>query len=208
MSHDAMNLIDADDTRMIDLPGVGPCPRPVDIDQRVTGFKRLKSLRIYRFVPGPAIHGDSETDEVFILPLSGAFDMQITGAHPLTARVSAFGPTRALYMPPGHSYLLTPRSTVTVAYARAEAKGRVATQPVAETDCGGLAEHLRYRLVQAKAGQHLVPGWGGETFGHVVEGALNWAEGRIDQGQTLALVKAEAAPLQAHTDTSLLIIGV
>ena len=64
-----MKIIDADDTRMIDLPGVGPCPRPVDIDQGVTGFHRLKSLRIYRFEPGPAIHGDSETDEVFILPL-------------------------------------------------------------------------------------------------------------------------------------------
>lgn len=203
-----MKIIDADDTRMIDLPGVGPCPRPVDIDQGVTGFHRLKSLRIYRFEPGPAIHGDSETDEVFILPLSGAFDMQITGAHPLTARVSALGPARALYMPPGHSYILTPRSPVMVAYARAEAQGRVASRSWAETECVGLAEHLRYQLVTATVGERIYSGWGGETLVHVVDGALYLTEGRIAQGQTLALAEAEALPLRAHSDTRLMIIGV
>lgn len=201
-----MKIIDADNTRMIDLPGVGPCPRPVDIDQGVTGFHRLKSLRIYRFEPGPAIHGDSEVDEVFILPLSGAFDIQITGAHPVKARVSALGPTRALLMPPGHSYNLSPRSPVTVAYARAEAQGSVATRALAETECVGLAEHLRYRLVTATAGQRIDPGWGGETLVHVVDGALDLTEGKITQGQTLALT--EAVPLRAHPDTRLLIIGV
>ena len=203
-----MKIIDADPARMIDLPGVGPCPRPVDIDQSGTGFHRLKSLRIYRFVPGPAIHGDSETDEVFILPLSGAFDMQITGAHPLTARVSALGPARALYMPPGHSYLLTPCSPVNLAYARAEAQGRVATESRTETECDGLAEHLRYQLVTASAGKRLVPGWGGETLVHVVEGALDLTEGRIVQGQTLALADAEAVQVCAISDTRLLIFGV
>ena len=201
-----MKIIDADNTRMIDLPGVGPCPRPVDIDQGVTGFNRLKSLRIYRFRPGPDIHGDSEVDEVFILPLSGGFDMQITGAHPLTVRVSALGPTRALYMPPGHSYSLTPRSAVTVAYARAEAQGSVATRALAKTECVGLAEHLRYRLVTATAGQRIDPGWGDETLVHVVDGALDLTKGKINQGQTLAMAKAVA--LRAHPDTRLLIIGV
>ena len=203
-----MKIIDADDTRMIDLPRVGSCPRPVDIDQGVTGFHRLKSLRIYRFKPGPAIYGDSETDEVFILPLSGAFDMQINGAHPLTARVSALGPTRALYMPPSHSYSLTPRSSVVVAYARAEAQGRIATRSLAETECVALAEHLRYRLVTATAGQPIDPGWGGETLVHVVDGALDLTHGRIAMGQTLALVEAEAVQLRCQSDTRLLIIGV
>lgn len=203
-----MKIIDADPARMIDLPGVGPCPRPVDIDQGVSGFHRLKSLRIYRFEPGPAIHGDSEVDEVFILPLAGAFDMQITGPHALAARVSALGPTRALYMPPGHSYLLTPRGPVTVAYARAEARGSGTTRALAETECDGLAEHLRYRLVTALAGQRYVPGWGGETLVHVAQGALSLPGGGIVQGQTLALAEAEAVQVCAISDSRLLIIGV
>ena len=201
-----MKIIDSDDARMIDLHGVGLCPRPVDIDQGVTGFHRLKSLRIYRFEPGLDIHGDSEVDEVFILPLSGAWEMQITGAHPLQARVSALGPTRAVYMPPGHSYNLTPRGPVTVAYARAEAQGSVATRALAETKCVGLAEHLRYQMVTAMAGQRIDLGLGGESLVHVVDGALDLTEGKIFQGQTLALT--EAVPLRAHPHTRLLIIGV
>ena len=203
-----MKIIDADDTRMIDLPGLGPCPRPVDIDQGVTGFHRLKSLRIYRFEPGPAIHGDSETDEVFILPLSGAFDVQITGAFPLTERVSALGPAHALYMPPDHSYIMIARRPVMVAYARAEAKGSVVSRSWAETECMGLAEHLRYRLVTATAGQRIDPAWGGETLVHVVDGALDLTESKTTQGQTLALAEAETIQLLAHSDTRLLIIGV
>ena len=82
-----MRLIFPDPARMIDLPGVGPCPRPVDIDQRLTGFQRLKSLRIYRFEPGPAIHGESEVDEVFITALEGRFAMAIDGPHALEAEL-------------------------------------------------------------------------------------------------------------------------
>ena len=201
-----MKIIDADDTRMIDLPGVGPCPRPVDIDQGVTGFHRLKSLRIYRFEPGPAIHGDSETDEVFILPLSGAFDMQITGAHPLSARVSATGPTRALYMTPDHSYLLTPQGPVTVAYARAAAQGRVPCQTLPTPDGAGMAEHLRFQLVDLTTGQKLSPGWGGECLVHVADGALDLSGQTIAKGQTLALT--EAVTLRANCDARLMIIGV
>ncbi len=201
-----MQIIDADPARMIDLPGVGPCPRPVDIDQGKTGFQGLKSLRIYRFVPGPAIHGDSEVDEVFILPLSGAFDLQIAGAHPFSGRVSAEGPLRAIYMPPDHSYVLTPLGPVTVAYARAAAQGCMATRGLTETDGEGLAEHLRYRLVSAAAGEWIDPGPGGETLVFVIQGSLEGAGGRVAEGQTVAL--AEAVPLRALVDSRLLIIGV
>ena len=201
-----MKIIDADPVRMIDLPGVGPCPRPVDIDQRVTGFQRVKSLRIYRFQPGLAIHGDSEVDEVFILPLSGSFDMQISGAHPLSARVSATGPTRALYMTPGHSYVLTPQGPVTVAYARAGAQGRVPCQTLSTIDGAGVAEHLRCRLVDLITGQTLSLGGGGECLVHVADGALDLSDQTIAMGQTLAL--SEAVMLRAKCDARLLIIGV
>ena len=74
-----MQQFASDFSRRIDLEGVGPAPRPVDIDQKQTGFKTLKSLRIYRFQPGPPILGESEVDEVFILPLTGEIQMAIFG---------------------------------------------------------------------------------------------------------------------------------
>ncbi len=201
-----MRIIDPDDRRMVDLPGVGPCPRPVDIDQSATGFRRLKSLRIYRFVPGPPICGDSEVDEVFILPLTGDFDMAITGNHPLSTSVSASGPNRALYMAPDHSYLLTPLNAVSVAYARAGAKGRVPCQTLSASEGADLAEHLRYHLLDLTTGQTLIPGWGGETLVHVVEGTLDLSGVTIAEGQTLAF--ANAVTLRAKSDANLLIIGV
>lgn len=193
-------IIQADDTRMIDLPGVGPCPRPVDIDQRQTGFKRLKSLRIYRFVPGPPIHGESEGDEVFIVPLQGVFDMTIIGVHPFHGRISA---GRALYMTPHHAYTLAPVGPVVVAYARAEAQGLVPAQPVGRESLG-LAEHLRMRFVGLAAGQVLQIG-GGEVLVHVVAGAVDHAGVRLVAGQTLAL--DTDGSVQASTPAEVLIVS-
>ena len=201
-----MKIIPSDHSRMIDLPGVGPCPRPVDIDQSVTGFQRLKSLRIYRFQAGPPVHGDSEVDEVFILPLSGAFDMAISGTHPLAATVCAEGPTRALYMTPRHSYLLSPQGPVTVAYARAKARGLMPSRALTALDGAGVAEHLRYQLVTLAADQTLMPGWGGETLVHVAEGTLICSGQTIAAGQTVALT--QAVTLQASGAARVLIIGV
>ncbi|MEO8244021.1 MAG: 5-deoxy-glucuronate isomerase [bacterium] len=200
-----MQIIDADESRMIDLPGVGPCPRPVDIDQRQTGFSRLKSLRIYRFQPGPSIHGESEGDEVFIVPLGGAFEMTITGAHPFHGRLSAEGPGRALYMTPDHAYRLAPLGPVTVAYARAEAAGRVRVQPVGGQSVG-LAERLRFRRVSPKSGSVLEVG-GEEMLIHIVSGAVGHAGTRVVGGQTLALRPDETALLHVNETTDLLIVS-
>ena len=199
-----MLVIDADEDRMIDLPGVGPCPRPVDIDQRITEFKRLKSLRIYRFQPGLGIHGDSEGDEVFILPLAGVFDVAISGAHPLQA--TAGGAVRAIYMTPQHSYLLTPQTPVVVAYARAGAVGRVPSQALRGAASQGLAEHLSYRFAA------LVPGTGlavaGEALVHVIRGGIEAAGAVAAAGQTLAVPAGRAADLRAVGLAELLIIAV
>ena len=199
-----MRVIDADEARMIDLPGVGPCPRPVDIDQGITGFKRLKSLRIYRFRPGPAVHGDSEVDEVLILPLSGAFDMMIGGPSAAQATLTSAGPLRAMYMTPQHSYLLTPRNPVMVAYARAEAAGAVPSQALAGTASQGLAEHLWYRFERLGADLEVV----GEALVHVIRGAVEGAELVAREGQTLALGAGEVATVRAIALAEVLIIGV
>lgn len=201
-----MRIIEADETRMIDLPGVGRCPRPVDIDQRVTGFKRLKSLRIYRFQPGPAIHGESEVDEVFILPLAGAFEMEISGAHSFRGRVAAEGPLRALYMTPHHAYQLTPLGPVVVAYARAEAGGRVPVQALTETESDELAEQLHFWRIGLPAGASFDLG-GRETLLHLVRGRLAGKAGALVAGQTLALEAGAAAALTATEASNVLILS-
>lgn len=197
-----MRVIEADESRMIDLPGVGPCPRPVDIHQGVTGFKRLKSLRIYRFQPGPPIHGDSEVDEVFILPLSGAFNMAIRGPHGVEATLSSAGPLRAMYMTPQHSYLLTPRNATVVAYARAEAVGVVASQGLAGNASRGLAEHLWYRFDRLAVGASIEVS--GEALVHVIRGSTEAAR----QGQTLAIGADEVVTVRAVAMAEVLVIGV
>ena len=201
-----MLIIDADDNRMIDLPGVGPCPRPVDIDQNVTGFNCLKSLRIYRFQPGPPVHGDSEVDEVFILPLSGAFDMVITGQYGADATVTSAGPLRAMYMTPQHAYLLMPRSPAIVAYARAGAAGLVPSRALGATTSRGLAEHLHYGFVQPALGATM--DIAGEALMHVIKGTVEAGGQVIVQGQTLAVQGGEVVTLRSIALADLLIIGV
>lgn len=211
-----MQIIDADDTRMIDLPGVGPCPRPVDIDQRITGFKWLKSLRIYRFQTGPAIHGESEVDEVFIMALAGAFKMQILGAHPFLGQLAAEGPLRALYMTPHHAYTLTPLGPVLVAYARAKAAGLVPVQALTVQaltgqaltgqDSEGLAEQLRFCQINLAPGGSLDAG-GRETLVHLIRGKMHCDAGVLQAGQTLALNEGEAAALMASEASEVLILS-
>ncbi|PRY19533.1 KduI/IolB family protein [Aliiruegeria haliotis] len=201
-----MQIIDKDDTRMIDLPGVGPCPRPVDIDESVTGFKTLKSLRIYRFQPGPTIEGESEIDEVFVVPVNGKIGLSITGAHPVDAELSREGPARALYMTPDHAYRLTPQTETLVAYSRAEAEGRVPCQAVEGPASEGLAEKLAFRSVNCAVGASLPLGGAAETLCHVAKGSIRVADKAVNAGQTLALQAGEMAELTATADAQLLVV--
>ena len=114
-----MQTLASDFSRRIDLEGVGPAPRPIDIDQSKTGFSRLVSLRIYSFVPGPPILGEAEGDEVAIVVLNGRCEIAVTGARAETFVLDATEDARAIYLPPNHHYRLTPLSEVDVAYARA-----------------------------------------------------------------------------------------
>lgn len=200
-----MQIIDADPHRMIDLPGVGPCPRPVDIDQKLTGFARLKSLRIYRFAPNVTIEGESEEDEVYVVPLDGSVAMQIGGDHPADARLSSKG-DRALYMTPHHAYRLTPSVVTQVAYARAAAEGRVPTHVVAGPSGVG-AEHLRMALVDFAAGEALATDPGRERLVHVVKGALTVGGRKVAAPQTVALGDGEAVEISAAADGCVLIVS-
>jgi 5-deoxy-D-glucuronate isomerase len=197
-----MKIINADPTRMIDLPGVGPCPRPVDIDQSVTGFNRLKSLRIYRFAPGATIEGESEEDEVYIVALDGAARMEISGAHPLSADL---GPGRALYMTPHHAYRLTPAAQTHVAYSRALAAGRVATHATGAQ--GGAAEHLQFRVVALKGGDRLPTDPARERLVHVIAGRIAVGSDAVAAPQTVALAAGEAPSIAAEGAAEVLVVS-
>ncbi|UPH72239.1 hypothetical protein LGT41_0005330 [Abyssibius alkaniclasticus] len=200
-----MLIIDADPTRMIDLPGVGPCPRPVDIDQSVTGFKRLKSLRIYSFQPEVTIEGESEGDEVFVLPLGGTVAMEIAGEHPLSAHLSDMGDC-ALYMMPDHAYTLRPQSHVRVAYARAAASGRIPSY-TSDAQEGNTAEALAYQLADLANGAMLSLPANRERLVHLRHGALMAGDRLVRAPQTLALAKGESVSLCAKGAARVLVLS-
>ena len=201
-----MQIIHADPARMIDLPDVGPCPRPVDIDQSVTGFTRLKSLRIYRFRAGVTIAGDSEGDEVYIVPFGGTVQMQITGVTPLTATLSAGSESRALYMAPDHSYRLTPGTETLVAYARASAVWRIASH-VVNRPGDTLAEALSIVIAELSDGDTLANHPAKDRLIHVVSGAIVVAGRQVTASQTAAFAPGQNGLVQADGLTTLLVVS-
>lgn len=198
-----MQVINADPKRMIDLPGVGHCLRPVDIHQEITGFKSLKSLRIYRFQPGVAIDGESEGDEVWIVPLEGQVALTIFGPHPLQATLSA-NASGALYMTPDHAYRLTPDSAAIVAYARSAAEGHVATHLAGGVE-GARSEHLTHALQNLADGETLDTDRTKERLVHVVAGRLKVDGQTVLASQTAAFAAGEAAEMRA-AEASLVLV--
>ena len=114
-----MRIVEPDFTRLIELPGVGRCPRPVDIDQSVTGFSDLVSLRVYTFARDMIIDGEAEEDELFIVLLRGTVDVDVAGGLTASFALQTDGGTGAVYLPPHDRYRLHARSDADVAYARA-----------------------------------------------------------------------------------------
>ena len=85
-----LRLFEPDHERRVLVPGVpGPARRPVDIDQSVTGFDTLRSLRVYRFDSGAVIDGHAEEDEVFVVVVAGRAELSVNGTHQLTTRLAA-----------------------------------------------------------------------------------------------------------------------
>ena len=164
-----MILIKADHDRRIEIPGVPDLVRrPVDIDQSQTGFKALRTLRIYRFDADSVVKGHAEEDEVFIVVIAGSVELTMssdnwatTQHHFKLAAASDSGNTPcAAYLPPHATYQLIPRSETDIAYARATPSGSrppevftpqfrtIATGGTLLLDETTYAERLRLRLVQ------------------------------------------------------------
>lgn len=164
-------LLKADFARRVTLEGVGPVPRPVDVDAAQTGFKALRTLRIYQFDTGAAVEGHAEEDEVFMVALTGAADLVLKSDrwsesamhHNLEAPTDGVDVACAAYLPPHAEYVLTPRTACDIAYIRATpGVGRppailrsvfVADETGSHglIDATGVAERLSMRLVQVKS---------------------------------------------------------
>lgn len=119
-----MLIIHPDPARRIDLPGAGPCPRPVDIDRTRTGFGNLVSLRVYTFALGVTIDGEAEEDEVFVVLMRGEAEIAVSGEGRETGAFALRreGGMRAVYLPPHASYRLSAHSDCDIAYARVAAR--------------------------------------------------------------------------------------
>jgi 5-deoxy-glucuronate isomerase len=159
--------IPSDYNRFIMLEGVGEVSRPVDIDQSVTGFSQLVSLRIYKFLEGQVINGEAEEDEVCIVFLRGDVTMEVTGKENYSwtfqGRKNVFdGLPYVVYLPPHYHYKLSPHSDAEVAYARTKAEGRfpprlirpedIKTESVGE----GLNEHQVSHILQKGEAEKLL----------------------------------------------------
>jgi hypothetical protein len=125
-----MIVIKANQDRTVNIPGVAnPVPRPVDIDSSTTGFKSLRTLRIYRFNQGSVIEGHAEEDEVFVIVLAGAVELTIIVDPATESPVYLSAPSEsgiaacAAYLPPQAAYRLTAQSDADVAYVRATPDG-------------------------------------------------------------------------------------
>lgn len=162
-----MKIIQPDHTRRIPIDGVPePVRRPVDIDQSITGFRHLRTLRIYRFDPGSVIDGHAEEDEVFIVVLAGSIELTVSG------KGAEVGPTLleapqagalgncAAYLPAGGTYRLVARTEADIAYARATPVGSRAPKifkslpsPDSYLDETSYAEKLQLRLIPVGSSQ-------------------------------------------------------
>ena len=173
----AVKVLKADHAHSVTLDGVtGPVPRPVDIDQTRTGFRALRTLRIYQFASPAVVDGHAEHDEVYIVVLAGSIELVMrsegwsgSGAT-LTLSAPAGGKPAlcAAYLPMHAEYRLTPLGTADVAYARATPSTRLSPEVFSSTAqvAGGPirilldetrhAQRLRVRLLTIDAGQRAV----------------------------------------------------
>lgn len=106
----------------------GPFERRLEVTPTIAGWDHL-SFRSYTFRAGQSIDGESASDEMTMLLLSGSITMEIDGpggkqVWELDGRTSAFdGPPFAIYLPPHHGYRTVIQRDADCCYGRAPARG-------------------------------------------------------------------------------------
>ena len=191
-----MQVIEPDFDRLTDLPGADGTPRPVDIDQTVTGFRDLASLRIDELADGTAVTDGTGAEEVLLVLLAGAVSITVTGPSEATFQLDADGDW-GIYLPPHHQYQLQPLAPATVAQARARSSGS-AHPPRAFRPVQGVlaidepAQCLRLRLIalEGEADASAGLGDGSERLVHFT-GPAKVAGRELPPAHTLALSPGE-----------------
>ena len=108
--------------------GTGWAERRLEVTPAIAGWDCL-SFRTYTFRSGQVIDGESATDEMAMILLSGALTMEVAGpgffeTWEMQGRPDVFtGPPHAAYLPPGFTYKLTVHADADCAYGRAPATG-------------------------------------------------------------------------------------
>ncbi len=145
-----MLIFEPDFDHLTDLPGAGPTPTPVDLDQRATGFTDLAALQVHELGDGTTMSGGTGEDEMLIVLLAGAMTVTVTGPQDTAFQLDADGDW-AVYLPPRHQFSLEPLVPATMASARA--RSAVVSEVRAYRPVNGLllveepAERLRLRLL-------------------------------------------------------------
>ena len=119
-----MTILEPDFDRLIDLPGAGPTPRPVEIDGRATGFDDL---------PDGALVEGSAAEEVLLVLLAGAIAVDVTHPAAMTVLLDADGDW-GLHLPPGSAWRLRPQTPATLAQAAARPGPPFAPKALRPTD--------------------------------------------------------------------------
>ena len=204
---------------MVELPGVGACPRPVDIDQSVTGFSDLVSLRVYTFACGMVIDGEAEEDELFIVLMRGTIDVEVAGASTNSFTLQTNVGARAVYLPPHDRYRLRARSDADVAYTRAKPRVDIARIARAFECVDGSLTILGYAdsmSVALSAATHSgdralseLAAPGGERLIHARlndSGAI-WVAGQpLHDWQTLALNRDDGGNVEQATGSATILV--
>jgi 5-deoxy-glucuronate isomerase len=123
-------LVRSDWNARVYLEGVGDAERRLEVTPAIAGWDTL-SFRSYTFRAGQVIDGESATDEMTMVLLSGAVTIEIGGpggkqTWECHGRASVFdGAPYAIYLPPGHVYTTTVHTDADCVYGRAPAEGRL-----------------------------------------------------------------------------------
>jgi 5-deoxy-glucuronate isomerase len=124
------SLVRSDWNATIYIEGAGDCERRLEVTPTIAGWDYL-SFRTYTFRAGQVIDGESASDEMSMVLLSGRVTIEIAGSGgsetwECDGRETVFdGAPCAIYLPPGHTYKTTVHADADCAYGRAPAEGRL-----------------------------------------------------------------------------------
>ena len=122
------SLVHSDWNARIWIEGAGDAERRINITPEIAGWNLL-SFRTYTFRAGQVIDGESATDEMSMVLLSGSVTIEVSGpgesqTWECRGRPGVFdGAPFAIYLPPGWTYRTTVHSDADCAYGRAPAEG-------------------------------------------------------------------------------------